>query len=80
MSQLSLSNKMLDKYFRLFRNIDLASKKKLVSKLSDSIKAESEINANVKNLSGSWIDDRSASEIAEDIRKSRVNNNNQDLL
>lgn len=80
MSQLSLSNKMLDKYFRLFRNIDLASKKKLVSKLSDSIKAESEIHANVKNLSGSWIDDRSASEIIEDIRKSRINNTNQDLL
>lgn len=73
MSQLSISNKMPDKYFRLFRNLDLASKKKLVNKLTNSIKVESETKANLKNMSDSWIDDRNANEIVEDIRKSSVN-------
>ena len=70
------ANKVIDSYFRVIKNWDTEAKKNLIVKLTRSINAESSDKAqrDFSACFGAWEDDRSAEEIASEIRASRVNN------
>lgn len=70
---LALKNKTLDKYYGSLLRLDNESKKKLISKLTESIKEKEKSNLSLKDLSGAWEDPRDSDEIIKEIRDSRVN-------
>ena len=69
---LTLSNNTIDKYFGFLSNLDNSSKKKLIIKLTESIKDHKENKVNLRDLSGAWEDSRDSDEIIDEIRNSRV--------
>jgi hypothetical protein len=76
MATITLNNSSLKKYIDLLRKLDVKSKKKIVSELTDSIKeSEDEKKDNdFFSLFGSWSDERDSDAIIKDIRDSRINN------
>lgn len=62
MVSLTISNKMLERYFGFLKNLDNTTKKKLIIKLTKSleIKPKKEINLNL--LFGAWDDERNSDE------------------
>lgn len=71
---LTISDRMVDKYFNLLKGLDNASKIKLIALLKNSIKTRSNDEfKKVASLYGAWEDDRDSDEIIADIRNSRVN-------
>lgn len=76
MGSLTLSNKVLDKYFAFLTRFDNQTKKKLIIKLTDSIETPPVRKFDLSALFGAWEDHRSSDEIIEDIRQSRVENRN----
>ncbi len=72
MNTKSTNNKLADNYFRYLKNLDTESKKRLIIRLTESIE-EGERPDKLDQLFGAWKDSRSAEEIIDDIRKSRVN-------
>ena len=72
MSHLTISSKMLDKYFGYLKNLDTKTKKRLITKLRASMENKPKNIANPEDLFGAWIDKRSSDEIILDIRNSRV--------
>jgi hypothetical protein len=72
---ISTSNKKVNSYFRFMKNWDNDSKKDLIIKLTESIDNEPKIKHDFSSCFGAWIDDRTADEIIEDLRRNRVNNN-----
>lgn len=72
---LALTNKTIDKYFRILSRLDNSSKKKLIIKLTDSIETKEEDNFNLSDLYGAWIDKRDSDEIIKEIRNSRIDKN-----
>ena len=71
---LAFKNKKVNHYFRLMKNWDTESKKDLIIKLTKSINNKTEEKHDFSSCFGAWDDERSADEIIEDIRNSRVNN------
>ncbi len=67
---------IVDGYFGLMHNMSNANKKALIDKLVDSIKPEEadEPYKNLKESFGSFKSDKSADEIIEEIRSSRLFN------
>lgn len=76
MAGLTLNNKTIDKYFKLLKNLDARSKKKLIHKLSNTIKAEKSEMPDITALFGAWEDEKSSDEIIKEIKDSRVENRN----
>lgn len=76
MGHLTISNKMLDKYFGFLINLDNNSKKRLIIRLTESIETERKVNTDLSLLFGSWADDRDSDEIIKEIKDSRVDNRN----
>ncbi|MGQ2984480.1 hypothetical protein [Flavobacterium sp.] len=76
MATITLDNSSLKKYIDLLRKLDVKSRKKIVSELTDSIKeSEDEKKDNdFFSLFGSWNDKRDPDEIIKEIRDSRINN------
>jgi hypothetical protein len=76
MATITLDNSSLKKYIDLLRKLDVRSRKKIVSELTDSLNgSEDEKKDNdLLSLFGSWKDDRDSDEIIKDIRNSRVDN------
>jgi hypothetical protein len=72
MSSIAINKKLLDSHFRFLKNLDTASKKRLIVRLTESIETSTKKD-NLDKLFGAWKDSRSADEIIEDIRNSRVN-------
>ncbi|MCB9230724.1 MAG: hypothetical protein H6581_03635 [Bacteroidia bacterium] len=72
MKGISVSNKILEKYFAFLVGLDAPSKNRLIAKLKESPQAKDE-NMDLNSLFGAWEDDRSTEEIIQDIRDSRVN-------
>lgn len=64
----------VNSYFSLMKSWDLESKKDLIIKLTQSINDQSEDNHDFSSCFGAWDDERSADEIINDIRSSRLNN------
>jgi len=71
---LAFENKKVNSYFRLMKNWDTESKKDLIIKLTKSINDKTGDKHDFSSCFGAWDDERSADEIIDDIRNSRVNN------
>ncbi len=69
---ISLTNKAIDKYFRLLSRLDNSSKRKLIVKLTESIEVKDEKDFNLRDLYGAWEDSRDSDEIIKEIKESRV--------
>ena len=69
-----IENKIVDTYFRYFKNWDTELKKDLIVKLTKSIDSDSMFNRDFSECFGAWDDERTAEEIADEIRNDRVNN------
>jgi hypothetical protein len=69
---LELTNKTIDKYFGFLSRLDNRSKKRLIIKLTESIKEEKNSETDFRSLYGAWEDSRSSDEIIKEIRNSRI--------
>ncbi|RUA38242.1 MAG: hypothetical protein DSY77_00280 [Bacteroidetes bacterium] len=72
MMALSLTAKTIDKYFGFLSRLDNRSKKNLIIKLTESIEEKEKKTVHLKDLSGVWDDSRESDEIITEIKKSRV--------
>ena len=72
MGHLTISSKILDKYFGFLINLDNNSKKRLIIRLTESIETEKKENTDLNLLYGAWTDDRDSDEIIREIRDSRI--------
>lgn len=73
MGSLTISNKILDKYFGYLKNLDDSTKKSLIIKLKKSIKTKSKKEFDLHKMFGAWTDEKSSDEIISEIKNSRVN-------
>ncbi len=71
MANRTLNNETLDKYFGMLSGLDNLSKKKLIIKLTESIKVNEE-KVDINTLFGAWEDDKDSDEIIREIRESRI--------
>ena len=70
-----------DYYFEFLKNLNSESKRDLISKLSQSLKAtESEEDTSLQSLFGAYKSSESAEEIITSIRSSRTFNRNTESL
>ncbi|MGB0880168.1 MAG: hypothetical protein ACPGTO_06340 [Polaribacter sp.] len=76
MGSLTISNKILDKYFGYLKNLDVNTKKSLIIKLTKSIETTSKKTFDIKSIFGRWEDDRTSDEIISEIKSSRVEKRN----
>ena len=76
MGHLTISSKILDKYFGFLINLDNNSKKRLIIRLAESIETEKKENIDLNLLYGAWTDDRDSDEIIKEIRDSRIEKQN----
>ena len=76
MGSLSISNKILEKYFGYLKNLDNSAKKNLIIKLTKSIETNSNKTFDIKSIFGAWDDDRTSDEIINEIKSSRVEKKN----
>jgi len=72
--RLAFEKNNVNRYFRLMKNWDTESKKDLIIKLTKSINDKTEDSHDFSSCFDAWEDERSAHEIIDDIRNSRVNN------
>ncbi|MBZ9779455.1 hypothetical protein LB452_11030 [Psychroflexus sp. CAK8W] len=72
MGSLTISNKTLNRYFGYLKNLDNATKKNLIIKLTKSLELKPKKETDLKSLFGAWEDNRDADEIISDIKNSRV--------
>ena len=80
MGSLTISNKILDKYFGYLKNLDNNTKKNLIIKLTKSIETKSNKAFDIKSIFGAWEDDRTSDEIISEIKSSRVEKQNTTSL
>ena len=72
MGSLTISNKILEKYFGYLKNLDTNAKKYLIIELSKSIETKSKKSFDIKSVYGAWEDERTSDEIISEIKSSRV--------
>jgi len=72
MAGIALTERLLDSYLGIFRRLDVPSRKKLISKLNESLTTEEIRPTGLSALFGAWEDSRSADEIIADIREARI--------
>lgn len=80
MAGLAVSDRMLDGYLGFLRRLDIAAKKQLIIRLTESIEAGDKPPADIGTLFGAWSDSRSSDEIIRDIREARTPNRDIDPL
>lgn len=80
MGSLTISDKILDKYFGYLKSLDDSAKKNLISKLSKSIETKSKKAFDLNTIFGTWEDDRSSDEIIDEIKSSRIEKRNNRSL
>ena len=80
MGNLTISSKILDKYFGFLMNLDNNSKKRLIIRLTESIETENKENTDLNLLYGAWTDNRDSYEIIREIRDSRIEKQNNTKL
>lgn len=76
MGSLTISNKILDKYFGYLKNLDINTKKSLIIKLTKSIETKSKKAFDIESIFGAWDDERTSDEIISEIKSSRVEKRN----
>lgn len=80
MASLSISNKMVERYFGYLRHLDSSAKKKLINKLKESIETKSDKKFEIESIFGAWEDTKTSDEIISEIKSSRVEKNNTPAL
>ena len=70
---IALNNSLIESYFKYFINLDTASKKQLIIRLTQSIDELSKDSHDFSACFGAWDDERKAQEIFDDIQRDRVN-------
>lgn len=80
MASLSISNKMVERYFGYLRHLDSISKKKLISKLKESIETKSDKKFEIESIFGACEDNKTSDEIISEIKSSRVEKKNTPAL
>lgn len=80
MGNLTISNKILEKYFGYLKNLDNAAKKNLIIKLTKSIETKSKKTFDINSIFGAWEDTRSSDDIINEIKSSRVEKRNNPSL
>ena len=68
-----IENRIVESYFKLMKNWDNETKKKLMIKLTQSMDAKDNKKRVFSSCFGAWEDTRTADEIIQDIRADRVN-------
>jgi len=76
MGSLTISNKILDKYFSYLKDLDINAKKSLIIKLTKSIETNSKKTFDIKSVFGAWEDEKSSDEIISEIKSSRIEKRN----
>ncbi|MBN7810639.1 hypothetical protein J0A68_06720 [Algoriphagus sp. H41] len=76
MANLTLNNEALEKYFDILKNLDKRSKKKLITRLTESLEHKNEVQG-IDSLFGKWEDDRDSDDIIKAIRESRIDKKDQ---
>lgn len=73
MGRLAITNRTVDKYFGFLKNLDNASKKRLIIKLTKSINEDSPKKSDLKSIFGAWMDEnKDAESIIREIKDSRI--------
>lgn len=72
MASITLNNKALERYYRMLKDLDDLSKKKLILKLTESLETK-EDEIELRLLFGAWKDSRDSDEIINEIYAARVN-------
>jgi len=72
MGNLTITNKVLNRYFDYLVKFDNKTKKKLIIKLTQSLEIKDKKPFDLKSLFGAWQDDRNTELIIEEIKNSRV--------
>jgi hypothetical protein len=72
---IALKNTTIDKYFSFLTRLDNSSKKRLIVKLTESMKVNDKKNFELKSLHGAWEDKRTSDQIISDIKSSRIEKN-----
>ncbi len=74
MGNLTITNRVLERYIKLLLRFDNKTKKKMIAQLTNSLelKNASSASTDIAALFGAWEDDRTTAEIIEEIRKSRI--------
>ena len=80
MASLSISNKMVERYFGYLRHLDSSAKKKLINKLKESIETKSDKKFEIESIFGAWEDNKTSDEIISEIKSSRVEKKNTPAL
>ena len=79
MGDLTITNKVLERYINFLLRFDKSSKEKMITKLTNSLEKKEEKLFTIKSIFGAWQDDRSADDIIYDIRESRIEPKDIDL-
>ena len=79
MGDLTITNKVLERYIIFLLRFDKSSKKEMISKLTSSLEKKEDKSFTVKSIFGAWQDDRSADDILDEIRESRIESKDIDL-
>jgi hypothetical protein len=80
MGHLLVNNNIFDKFFKFLFDLDTASKKRLIIKLTESINDPENQNDNFYSLFGKWEDSKDADTIIREIRDSRIEKDNSNLF
>lgn len=68
MGSLTISSKLLDKYFGYLKYLDNKAKKSLIAKLTESLKIKPKKEFDPNSIYGAWVDTRTSDEIIQYIR------------
>lgn len=80
MGSLAMSNKILDKYLRYLEELDSKAKKRLIARLTKSLKVKAKKKTDLHVFFGAWEDERDSDTIIKEIRTSRVEKNDTESL
>jgi hypothetical protein len=72
MGNLTITNKVFDRYFEYLIKFDNRTKKKLIARLTNSLELKEKKSVDAKTFFGAWKDDRTSAEIIDEIKNSRV--------
>jgi len=80
MGSLEISSKTLEKYFSFLNRLNNNTKKRLINKLTKSLKINSDSTFDLKSLYGAWNDNKDSDTIIQEIKNSRVESDNRSSL
>lgn len=74
MSAININQTLIDTYLALLRNLNQNDKLELISKLSQSMQDSKKDDTGISPFFGSFISDKTAEELIEEVKQSRIFN------